>query len=166
MSELQDLKVEFEANSKHSVVQEQLLNSKNNKMANSTTNHSSSLSSSSRKSSFSKSGCVHELRTLEDQLEAALASLSLTINDCITTNIDTQLHPSSDSSACSSGVGDEIGSEPFHSHHMPSTNHHNVPLKSKMNPMTDDCDSAYSDSGSTDKVTVPNHNESVRIYKY
>ena len=28
---------------------------------------------------------------------------------------------------------------------------------------TDDCDSAFSDSGSTDKVTSPNHDESVRI---
>jgi hypothetical protein len=100
---------------------------------------------------FSTNGCVSELRTLEDQLEAALASLTLTINDCSLTNLGSQPVRSSDSSACSSGLGDEIATE--------SNHHHPISLTSKL---TDDCDSAFSDSGSTEKMTLSNPDESVR----
>jgi hypothetical protein len=133
MSELRDFKTEFDENS----------------------NLSKSIKSVPTKSSssFSTNGCVHELRTLEDQLEAALASLTLTINDSTLTNHDSQQR-SSDSSACSSGLGDEIGNDSFHFY----PNHHTVSLTSKI-ITTDDCDSAFSDSGSTDKITLPNHDD-------
>jgi hypothetical protein len=113
-------------------------------------------------------GCVYELRTLEDQLEAALASLTLTINDCTTTNIDSQQQQrSSGSSACSSGLGDEIANDSLNPYNILNTNHPTTATSftSKIPTMntTDDCDSAFSDSGSTDKVTSPNQDESVRI---
>ncbi len=147
MSELRDFKIEFEENAN---LRKPIIN------------NCPSLSSAKSSSSFSTNNCVHELRTLEDQLEAALASLTLTINDCTIPNIDTQQR-SSDSSACSSGLGDEIGNESFHLYNISNPNHHNVSLTSKITTTTtDDCDSAFSDSGSTDKVTLPNHDESVR----
>ncbi len=133
ITELRDFKVEFEDNS-NIKIEKSLMNRYPTK--------SSSL--------FSTNGCVSELRTLEDQLEAALASLTLTINDCSRTNLDSQPVRSSDSSACSSGLGDEIP---------PETNHHPVSLTSKL---TDDCDSAFSDSGSTEKMILSNPDESVR----
>jgi hypothetical protein len=105
---------------------------------------------------FSTDGCVSELRTLEDQLEAALASLTLTINDC-STNLDSQQARSSDSSACSSGLGDEITTESSHLYN--PSNHHTVSFTSKL---TDDGDSAFSESGSTEKMTLSNPDESVR----
>ena len=108
-------------------------------------------------SSFSTNGCVHELRTLEDQLEAALASLTLTINDCTLTNPDSQQACSSDSSACSSGLGDEIGNDSYHLYNISNP----ISFTSKLTTTTDDCDSAFSD-GSTEKV---NHDESVRIQR-
>jgi len=131
-------------------------------------NYYPSSSSAKSSSSFSTNGCVHELRTLEDQLEAALASLALTINDSTIANIDSQQEQqrSSDSSACSSGLGDDIGSESFHLYNTSNTNHHGVSFISKFTTITtDDCDSAFSDSGSTEKVTLPNYDESVRIYR-
>ncbi|CAF4063189.1 unnamed protein product [Rotaria sp. Silwood2] len=168
LSELQDFKIEFEENSNLSSSQQQLSYPKLDKIQKSTMNHYSSSSSgkysSSSSSSFSTNGCVYELRTLEDQLEAALASLSLTINDCAITNIDSQQQNSSDSSACSSGVGDEIGNESFHLYNISNTNHHSVSLTSKMTTTTDDCDSAFSDCGSNDKVILTNHDESL-IYR-
>ena len=117
-------------------------------------------------------GCVYELRTLEDQLEAALASLTLTINDCTTTNLDPQQQRSSGSSACSSGLGDDIANDSINLYtNMPHANLQTttttttttVSFASKIptTNTTDDCDSAFSDSGSTDKVTSPNHDESV-----
>jgi len=157
LSELRDFKVEFGKNSNLSLSQQQLLNQ------NSPMNHYPLLSSAKSSSSFSTNGCVHELRTLEDQLEAALASLTLTINDCTLTNIDSQQQRSSDSSACSSGLGDEIGNESFHLYNTSNSNHHTVSFTSKITATTDDCDSAFSDSGSTDKVTLPNPNEPVRF---
>jgi hypothetical protein len=130
-------------------------------------NHYPSSSSAAKSSSsFSTNGCVSELRTLEDQLEAALASLTLTINDCTITNTEQQQQQqqqhSSDSSACSSGLGDEIGNEMLHLYNISNPNHHTISLTSKLTTTTDDCDSAFSDSGSTDKITLPNHDESVR----
>jgi hypothetical protein len=141
------------------------------------TNHpsSSSTSSSSPSSTSNTTGCVYELRTLEDQLEAALASLTLTINDCATTNIDSQQQRSSGSSACSSGLGDEITNDSLnpYNNNLSNTNYPTtttttttaVSFTSKIatTNTTDDCDSAFSDSGSTDKMTSPNHDESVRI---
>ncbi|CAF1090399.1 unnamed protein product [Rotaria sordida] len=166
LSELQDFKIEFEENSNLSSSQQQLLFPKLNKIEKLTMNHYSSsrkyLSSSS--SSFSTNGCVHELRTLEDQLEAALQSLSLTINDCTISNIDSQQQPSSDSSACSSGVGDEIGNELFHLYNISNTNHHSILLTSKNTTATDDCDSAFSDCGSNDKITLTNRDESINYH--
>jgi hypothetical protein len=116
-------------------------------------------------------GCVYELRTLEDQLEAALASLTLTINDCTTTNIDSQQQQrSSGSSACSSGLGDEIANDSLSPCNILNTNNQTTTTtttsftsKVVTTNTTDDCDSAFSDSGSTDKVTSPNQDESVRI---
>jgi hypothetical protein len=159
LSELQDFKVEFDKNSNLSSSQQQL------SLRKSPMNHYPLSSSAKSSSSFSTNGCVHELRTLEDQLEAALASLTLTINDCRLTNINSQQQEqqcSSDSSACSSGLGDEIGNESFQLYNISNSNHHTVSFISKMTATTDDCDSAFSDSGSTDKVTLPNPDESVR----
>ncbi|CAF4683661.1 unnamed protein product [Rotaria sp. Silwood1] len=167
LSELQDFKIEFEENSNLSSSQQQLLYPKLDKIQKPTMNHHSSSSSgkySSPSSSFSTNGCVYELRTLEDQLEAALASLSLTINDCTITNTDSQQQNSSDSSACSSGVGDEIGNESFHLYNISNTNHNSVSFTSKVTTTTDDCDSAFSDCGSNDKVILTNHDESV-VYR-
>ncbi|CAF3368761.1 unnamed protein product [Rotaria sp. Silwood1] len=167
LSELQDFKIEFEENSNLSSSQQQLLYPKLDKIQKPTMNHHSSSSSgkySSPSSSFSTNGCVYELRTLEDQLEAALASLSLTINDCTITNTDSQQQNSSDSSACSSGVGDEIGNESFHLYNISNTNHNSVSFTSKVTTTTDDCDSAFSDCGSNDKVILTNHDESI-VYR-
>ncbi len=150
ITELQDFKIEFEDNS---LSQQQSTIPKLEKSPMNLHPKSSSL--------FSTDGCVSELRTLEDQLEAALASLTLTINDC-STNLDSQPARSSDSSACSSGLGDEIGNESFQLYNISNSNHHTVSFISKMTATTDDCDSAFSDSGSTDKVTLPNPDESVR----
>jgi len=162
ISELRDFKVEFNENSNLSLSQQQLPIRKSNRIEKSPMNHYPSSSTAKSSSSFSTNGCVYELRTLEDQLEAALASLTLTINDC--TNIDSQQQQqqrSSDSSACSSGLGDEIGNESFHLYNTSNSNPHPVSLTSKIITTTDDCDSAFSDSGSTDKVTLPNPDESV-----
>jgi hypothetical protein len=141
------------------------------------TNHPSSSTTTTTSSSPSMSntnGCVYELRTLEDQLEAALASLTLTINDCTTTDIDSQQQQrSSGSSACSSGLGDEITNDSLNLYNnalntnlqTTTTTTTTVSFTSKIpaTNTTDDCDSAFSDSGSTDKVTSPNHDESVRF---
>lgn len=142
----------------------------------STTTITTTSSSSSSPPISNTNGCVHELRTLEDQLEAALASLTLTINDCTssTTNLDSlQQQRSSDSSACSSGLGDDMSNDILNLYSNASNT--NLPTTSTITTavsfsskiptinMTDDCDSAFSDSGSTDKVTSPNHDESVRI---
>jgi hypothetical protein len=166
ISELRDFKIQFEECSNLSSHQQSLI-SKNTKMEHST-NHpisSTTSSSSSPSTSSSTNGCVYELRTLEDQLEAALASLTLTINDC--TNIDSQQQRSSGSSACSSGLGAEITNDSLNLYNLSNTNHQtttSVSFTSKMTTTaTDDCDSAFSDSGSTDKVSSPNHDESVRI---
>ena len=130
-------------------------------------------------SSNTSNGCVYELRTLEDQLEAALASLTLTINDCSTssTHLDCQQQQrSSGSSACSSGLGDEIGNDSLNLYQS-STSQHPTGIVSSgsssnstsktivpsLTLMTDDCDSAFSDSGSTDKMTSVNQDESVRL---
>ncbi|CAM4783735.1 unnamed protein product [Rotaria magnacalcarata] len=161
MSELQDFKVELEENSKSSLCQQPLSIPKYNKIEKSTMNHCPSISPAKYSSSLSTNGCVYELRTLEDQLEAALASLSLTINNCATNHLDSQQPISSDSSACSSGVGDEIGNESFHLYNLSNTNHHAVSFASKLTTNTDDCDSAFSDCGSNDKITLANHDESV-----
>ena len=146
---------------------------------------STSYSSSSARfptSTPTTNGCVHELRTLEDQLEAALASLTLTINDyTTTTNMDSPQQRSSGSSASSSGLGDDITNDSTNPSHTSTANYQttvltppsvtttvartDVLLQSKIVPTNtaDECDSAFSDSGSTDKVTSPNHGESVRI---
>lgn len=161
MSELQDFKAEFEENS--ILCQQQSPIPKYNKIDTLITNHNSTSSTTTKySSSLSTNGCVHELRTLEDQLEAALASLSLTINDCTPTSIDCQQPISSDSSACSSGVGDDIANESFHPYNLSNSNHHTVSFPSKINIIADDCDSAFSDCGSNDKVTLINHDDSVR----
>lgn len=105
--------------------------------------------------SSSTSGCVYELQTLEDQLEAALASLTLSISDSptrpttttTTTSRDEQNPHSSDSSACSSGVGDELVNE-F--------------VTSRTAIGADDGDSAFSDAESTDKILSSNPNENVK----
>ena len=48
--------------------------------------------------------------------------------------------------------GDEIASESFNSSNISNTNHHTISLPSKLIATTiDDCDSAFSESGSTDK---------------
>ena len=100
---------------------------------------------------FTPETCVSDLRTLEDQLEAALASLTLTINDCSLNNSDCQMEEQRSSG--SSGLGDETGSESF-------------PLyPSHLNPSkltTDDCDSAFSESGSTEKIILSNSEQPVR----
>jgi hypothetical protein len=134
------------------------------------TNHPlSSTTSSSSSSTLNTNGCVYELRTLEDQLEAALASLTLTINDCTITNIDSQQQRSSGSSACSSGIGDELTNDSLnHYNNISNTNNQTTTTVSFISKIpttntTDDCDSAFSDSGSTDKVASPNHDESVSI---
>jgi hypothetical protein len=171
ISELRDFKIQFEECSNPPSSSSSI--KKINKMDQLTNHPSSSITSSSSPSSSSNTnGCVYELRTLEDQLEAALASLTLTINDCTTTNIDSQQQRSSGSSACSSGLGDEITSDSLNLYNnISNTNHQTtttttiVSFSSKIPTVniTDDCDSAFSDSGSTDKVTSPNHDESVRI---
>lgn len=185
ISELRDFKIQFEECSKSSF-NHQSMNRKVNPME-STPNPPSS-SSTTRSSSSSSSppipttnGCVHELRTLEDQLEAALASLTLTINDCASPiiNLDSpqsqpqQQQRSSDSSACSSGLGDDMANDLLNLYS--NTSNTNLPTtttitttvsftsKIPTTSMTDDCDSAFSDSGSTDKVTSPNHDESVGL---
>lgn len=111
-------------------------------------------------SSSGTTGCVSELRTLEDQLEAALASLTLTITDCPTTHLDVQQgQRSSDSSACSSGLGDDLAADSSQTH-APMTQ---FLFASKTLPtLADDCDSAFSDSGSTEKMASPNLDDSVR----
>ncbi|CAF4305492.1 unnamed protein product, partial [Rotaria magnacalcarata] len=81
-------------------------------------------------------------------------------NNCATNHLDSQQPISSDSSACSSGVGDEIGNESFHLYNLSSTNHHAVSFAPKLTTNTDDCDSAFSDCGSNDKITLANHDES------
>jgi hypothetical protein len=174
ISELRDFKIQFEECSNlSSSAHHQSSLKKPNKMDQSTNHPPSSIMSSSSPSTSNTNGCVYELRTLEDQLEAALASLTLTINDCTATNIDSQQQRSSGSSACSSGLGDEITNDSLNLYPISNTNHPTiatttttiVSFTSKIPTMntTDDCDSAFSDSGSTDKVTSPNHDESVRI---
>jgi len=117
-------------------------------------------------SSFSPSTCVSELRTLEDQLEAALASLTMTINDCSIGKIDCPQVSSSDSSASSSGLGDEISNESYHLYN--STHQTNSSLASKLTT-TDDCDSAYSDSCSNEKVppdeSVSDDNHEISLFE-
>ncbi|CAF1213571.1 unnamed protein product [Rotaria sp. Silwood1] len=169
ISELRDFKIQFEECSNHSLVSHhQSSIKKSNKMEQSTNHPSSSITSSS--SISNTNGCVNELRTLEDQLEAALASLTLTINDCTTTNIDSQQQRSSGSSACSSGLGDEITNDTSNLYNTSNTNHQTTTTtvsfttKIPTTNTTDDCDSAFSDSGSTDKVTSPNHDESVTCH--
>ena len=95
---------------------------------------------------FSRDNCVSELRTLEDQLQAALASLTLTISN---SHSPIEEQRSSDSSACSSGLGDEIGSESY-------------PLTNTSKTTADDCDSAFSESGSTEKTILSHPESSVR----
>ncbi len=166
ISELRDFKIQFEECSNLPLSPSSSLIKKPNKMKQST-KHSSPLTTSSV--SNNTNGCVYELRTLEDQLEAALASLTLTINDCTTADIDSQQQRSSGSSACSSGLGDEIANDSLSLfNNISNTNHQTtttVSFTSKIatTNITDDCDSAFSDSGSTDKVTSPNHDEPVRI---
>ncbi|CAF3850274.1 unnamed protein product [Adineta steineri] len=171
ISELRDFKIQFEENSNLSSLSSSSsspsssLTKKPIQMKQST-NHSSPLTASS--SISNTNGCVHELRTLEDQLEAALASLTLTINDCTTTDIDTQQQRSSGSSACSSGLGDEITNDTLTLYNnISNTNNQTttttVSFISKIvaTNTIDDCDSAFSDSGSTDKITSSNHDEPV-----
>lgn len=147
ISELQDIKAEFdECSSNKNFIKKM--------------NHQKSTSSSSKISDTN--GCVHELRTLEDQLEAALASLTLTINDHIPNNLNCQQPRSCDSSASSSGVGEEISNDSFHLYN----NNNNSTTLSKTTTIVDDADSAYSDSGSADKILLlSNHDESVRNRK-
>ncbi|UJR16158.1 hypothetical protein I4U23_003068 [Adineta vaga] len=157
LNELRDIQVEFDETE-----QKQLSNTKFNM------NYYPSTSIKSP-SSFSTNGCVHELRTLEDQLEAALASLTLTINDCAMTQLESQAvqqqQRSSDSSACSSGLGDEIGTESYPLYSTSNIHHSNAGFTSKCTTNnTDDCDSAFSDSGSTEKVVVSNPDETM-IYR-
>ena len=182
ISELRDFKIQFEECSKISSNYPST-NRKSTPME-SIVNHPSSISIMSSSSSSSPpqsntNGCVYELRTLEDQLEAALASLTLTINDCSSpTNLDIQQQQqqqqrSSDSSACSSGLGDDMTNDLLNLYTNTSTT--NLPTTTALTTtvsftskiptmnMTDDCDSAFSDSGSTDKVTSPTHDESVSI---
>ncbi|CAF4759365.1 unnamed protein product, partial [Rotaria magnacalcarata] len=168
ISELRDFKIQFEECSNHSSsTSNQLLVKKSHKMEQSTNHPSSTITSSS--SISNTNGCVNELRTLEDQLEAALASLTLTINDCTTTNVDSQQQRSSGSSACSSGLGDEITNDSsnlynntLNTNNQTTTTTTTVSFTTKIatRNTADDCDSAFSDSGSTDKVAVPNHDES------
>ena len=153
ISELRDFKVQFEecANLRPSSShQSKSLTKMNHKIESSLTH-----------------GCVYELQTLEDQLEAALASLTLTINDCTNANIDVQQR-SSGSSACSSGLGDDIANESLNLSHV-SNSIQNGLFTSKKNIfsnsalITDDCDSAFSDSGSSEKITSSSHqDETVR----
>ncbi|CAF1116050.1 unnamed protein product [Didymodactylos carnosus] len=128
-------------------------------------------SSSSSSSASSSASCVYELRTLEDQLEAALASLTMTVNGmdtlktneyfCTTKQIQDfaqqqqqQQQRSSNSSACSSGLGDEITNGLDESLHMFNVEHqHNVEMQENISATlvtvkADDCDSAFSESGS------------------
>lgn len=97
------------------------------------------MKSSSSCSLFSSDNCVSELRTLEDQLQAALASLTLTINDCSINNSHSPIDEQRSSD--SSGLGDELGSESY-------------PLTSISKTTGDDCDSAFSESGSTEKTNL------------
>lgn len=174
ISELRDFKIQFEECSKISL--NHPLTSKKSTPMESILNHPSSISimSSSSPSQPNSNGCVYELRTLEDQLEAALASLTLTINDCSSpTSLDVQQQRSSDSSACSSGLGDDMSNDLLNLYTNTSTT--NLPTTTGLTTtvsftskiptmnMTDDCDSAFSDSGSTDKVTSPTHEESVSL---
>lgn len=125
-----------------------------------TTTTTTTMATISSTSSNVTTGCVSELRTLEDQLEAALASLTLTINDCPTNHLDVQQgQRSSDSSACSSGLGDDIGTDSNVQH--ASMNQFLFASKT-ITSITDDCDSAFSDSGSSEKMVSPNADESVR----
>ena len=109
-------------------------------------------------------GCVRDLRTLEDQLEAALASLTFTINKTSATMHAQQR--SSDSSASSSGVGEEMGSEAFNLYTLSDVNQQQpetMTVQLTSAPAGDDVDSAFSDSGSTDKVLgQSHHDEAVR----
>ncbi|CAM4746578.1 unnamed protein product [Rotaria magnacalcarata] len=172
ISELRDFKIQFEECSNHSSsTSNQLLVKKSHKMEQSTNHPSSTITSSS--SISNTNGCVNELRTLEDQLEAALASLTLTINDCTTTNVDSQQQRSSGSSACSSGLGDEITNDSsnlynntLNTNNQTTTTTTTVSFTTKIatRNTADDCDSAFSDSGSTDKVAVPNHDESLTCH--
>jgi hypothetical protein len=176
ISELRDFKIQFEECSNppslSSSSHHQSSIKKPNKMEPLTNHPSSSITSSSSSSTSNTNGCVYELRTLEDQLEAALASLTLTINDCTITNIDSQQQRSSGSSACSSGLGDELTNDSLnHYNNISNTSYQTTTTTTTVSFIskipttntTDDCDSAFSDSGSTDKVTSPNHDESVRI---
>lgn len=155
ISELRDFKIQFEecGHSQNPIIDRVSPSIKMNKTETTTTS--------------TTHGCVNELRTLEDQLEAALASLTLTINDCTTNSIDIQQQRSSGSSACSSGLGDEIGNETSNLYHLPSPFQNNS-FSSKFNTLKsssilDDCDSAYSESGSSEKITSTVHqDESVR----
>ncbi|CAF1554718.1 unnamed protein product, partial [Adineta ricciae] len=194
ISELRDFKIQFEECSKLSLLpstSSSLIIKRSSKM-NSPLNHSSPLlptqpssppllssatttTTTTSSSTTNTNGCVYELRTLEDQLEAALASLTLTINDCTTTDLDVQQQRSSGSSACSSGLGDEIVNDSFN--HYNNISNTNNPITTSLPPsapatvsfaakftamnMTDDCDSAFSDSGSTDKITSSNHDEPI-----
>ena len=115
--------------------------------------------------SSSTSGCVYELQTLEDQLEAALASLTLSITDSpktttkhVQSSHEEPTQRSSDSSACSSGVGEELANEPFHLFPMPNNPFHNDSIASRT---ADDGDSAFSDAESTDKILSANPNDNV-----
>ncbi|CAF0763768.1 unnamed protein product [Rotaria sordida] len=169
ISELRDFKIQFEECSNHSSISHHQSSIKTTYKMEQSTNHPS-LSITSSSSISNTNGCVNELRTLEDQLEAALASLTLTINDCTTTNIDSQQQRSSGSSACSSGLGDEITNDTSNPYNTSNINHQTttttVSFTTKIPTIntTDDCDSAFSDSGSTDKVTSPNHDESVTCH--
>ena len=116
--------------------------------------------------SSSTSGCVYELRTLEDQLEAALASLTLSINETNSNRIpsrDEQTQHSSDSSACSSGVGDEIGNESFNVYPIATMNYQGESIKHRLGPIGDDGDSAFSETESTDKILQGNPTDPVGI---
>ncbi|CAF0861346.1 unnamed protein product, partial [Didymodactylos carnosus] len=129
---------------------------------------SKTLSSSSSSSSASSSAsCVYELRTLEDQLEAALASLTMTVNDigtlktndycCITQDFvqqQQQQQRSSSSSACSSGLGDEITNgfdeslSSINAEQQQNIEMQENTILTSTTIKTDDCDSAFSETGS------------------
>lgn len=120
--------------------------------------------------SSSTSGCVYELQTLEDQLEAALASLTLSITDSpktttkhVQSSHEEPTQRSSGSSACSSGVGEELANEPFHLFPMAKNAFHNDSIASRTANGGDDGDSAFSDAESTDKILGANPNDNVKI---
>ncbi|UJR30321.1 hypothetical protein I4U23_017858 [Adineta vaga] len=189
ISELRDFKIQFEECSKLSSLPSPSSSTSSSSSVikrptkmNSPLDHSSppppqssaTTTTISSSSITNTNGCVHELRTLEDQLEAALASLTLTINDCTTTDLDAQQQQrSSGSSACSSGLGDEIANDSLNLYNNISNTNNPITStttatttlsftsKTATMNMTDDCDSAFSDSGSTDKVTSSNQDEPI-----